>query len=335
MQQDNFHVVLNSHHRNNLLDKIAAITNDQLSKKVVLDNAPSGDKAVMNALLKYVPRETNAKRRATNRAKDISRLLQSCKIQNITTMLDVGADDASITKAVDHELQLDQAHAVDIPMWEGKERPKINGIPYHHIDPITNKIPYPSGSFDMVIAMQSLHHVRNLPQMMYEINRVLKTGGTVVIREHDCNSGLTARLIDLEHLLYTRGVNYDSFTRGPQAYYAKYRSRDMWSRIFQSHMFYPVKCGVKHKLNSTRCYYAVFKKAANAKPISSYNIDALQSIYSKVCVAKPNHNSNDLANTTANTTAKIGGVDCCIVVGGSSIPTERPALIHCINTAMG
>lgn len=40
-----------------------------------------------------------------------------------------------------------------------------------------DKIPFPDGAFDMVIANHMLYHVRNLPKTLGEIRRVLKKGG--------------------------------------------------------------------------------------------------------------------------------------------------------------
>lgn len=51
-----------------------------------------------------------------------------------------------------------------------------DGIEYRVID--IQDIPYPNGSFDLVIANMMLYHVPDLPRGLREVRRVLKAGGT-------------------------------------------------------------------------------------------------------------------------------------------------------------
>jgi SAM-dependent methyltransferase len=50
-------------------------------------------------------------------------------------------------------------------------------------------IPRDSGSFDLVVARQVLHHARDLPDLCAEVFRVLKPGGTfIAVRDHVISS---------------------------------------------------------------------------------------------------------------------------------------------------
>lgn len=68
-------------------------------------------------------------------------------------------------------------------------------------------IPFSDCSFHIVSTFQVLHHVNNVAALLPEIFRVLKPGGSLLMKEHDVRDDLTFNLVLLEHALhdYRRG----------------------------------------------------------------------------------------------------------------------------------
>jgi SAM-dependent methyltransferase len=65
-----------------------------------------------------------------------------------------------------------------------------------------SRLPYPDGHFCAVTALMVLHHVPDADASVREIVRVLRPGGMLVLREHDCASPTLAAVIDTLHGFY-------------------------------------------------------------------------------------------------------------------------------------
>jgi len=181
--------------------------------------------------------------------------------------LDVGCGDGRITNQTGKVLKLEKknVYGVDIEQWVGNDNivsEEINReINFKYINLNNdgkNIIPYKNNKFSFITILQALHHFENLYDMMKEINRVCKKGGTVLIREHNAEEKNTHKLIDIEHLMY--GIISDNLSTSiyEDNYYGLYRSSSEWDNIFKRYGF---KCMYKfHKDNPTKHYYAVYKK---------------------------------------------------------------------------
>ena len=63
------------------------------------------------------------------------------------------------------------------------------GLPIEVAEEFGESIPHDSGSFDLVVARQVLHHARDLPVLCAEVFRVLKPRGTfIAVRDHVISS---------------------------------------------------------------------------------------------------------------------------------------------------
>ena len=77
--------------------------------------------------------------------------------------------------------------------------------------------------------MMVIHHVKNLDLVLKEINRILKMGGGLYIKEHDAFTDADKMLVDIEHAKYeiVRRNNKENFYK---KYYCKcfdYIERDL------------------------------------------------------------------------------------------------------------
>lgn len=63
-------------------------------------------------------------------------------------------------------------------------RSKIGGISTSYFKPLpSGELPFEDASFDVVVAFGVLHHIPNVSRVLSEINRVLRPGGKIFIRE--------------------------------------------------------------------------------------------------------------------------------------------------------
>lgn len=61
---------------------------------------------------------------------------------------------------------------------------KVGGLPVRYVDPSpTGDMPFADGSFDLVLALEVLHHVPNVTHVVAEIGRVTRPGGWVLLSD--------------------------------------------------------------------------------------------------------------------------------------------------------
>ncbi len=65
-------------------------------------------------------------------------------------------------------------------------------------------LPYPAESFDAIIMVDAFHHVIDQQQTLKELFRVLKPGGTIVVKEPDINTFAVKLIAIAEKLLLMR-----------------------------------------------------------------------------------------------------------------------------------
>lgn len=95
-------------------------------------------------------------------------------------------------------------------------RESIHGVPAHYIKPArSGKLPLPGASFDLVTCLDALHHIPTVTATVRELARVLKKGGTAIVREpiismgdwRESRPGLTKRERGIPLPLLTNIVN--------------------------------------------------------------------------------------------------------------------------------
>lgn len=126
--------------------------------------------------------------------------LQSCKI---TEILDVGCGNAEITQEIGSTYQVQTIYGADVySSTDFKVTENNNKVKYHQI--VNNQINLPDASVSLITCFMSMHHFEDFPAMMKEIQRVLRPGGWLFIREHDVasNNQVLKKDLDKRHLEY-------------------------------------------------------------------------------------------------------------------------------------
>lgn len=96
----------------------------------------------------------------------------------------------------------ENSFVTDIQNWLGKEHTEeyAKYITYRYLK--SNDLPFENESIDFITCLQVLHHIPDKNYTLFQLYRILKPGGYILIREHNCESIQDQMLIDLEHSLH-------------------------------------------------------------------------------------------------------------------------------------
>ncbi len=195
-----------------------------------------------------------------------------------TAYLDFGCGDCNKTELVGKMLGLDakNIHGADVSSVDNLEQETsflhydITRNPAVNFKLIKgNKLDYPDGAFDLISAFMVLHHVKDLREACAELNRVLRAGGILILREHDAYNAIDYMLCDVEHAVYDLGYpNEKNAPRNPnfaKNYYAKYRNWLEWAELLAEFGFELIAreydtFSIKKNIGPTRYMCLVFRK---------------------------------------------------------------------------
>ena len=94
------------------------------------------------------------------------------------------------------------------------------------------RLPYVNNSFDLLTVYMVMHHIPKIEVFLAELYRVLKVGGYLIIREHDCEPNDMRLFLDVEHGLYalvlSPAIETPDFCTTFQTYY---HSRQQWRKM--------------------------------------------------------------------------------------------------------
>lgn len=218
----------------------------------------------LNELVLSTPRPMSQKR-GSNRVKDINYIFRNnFPLQQVKKYLDFGGGDGSITQEVAAFLGLkkDSAFLADVPNWlSGTQEYKDNDNVSFVALPGDGTIPLGDASFDFISCFVVLHHVEALERTIAELYRIMRPGGYLLVREHDCNSIASRMMIDIHHMLYTLVGTEKPFKEAFDKYAAYYKDKREWTRLIKSAGFtYYDKLHYKQPRGEMRIYYAVYRK---------------------------------------------------------------------------
>ena len=125
-------------------------------------------------------------------------------INSNTKIVDIGGGDGNVISYIGSKHSINKENLIVVDkedQWTEQ---------YAHSNPITYKawdnkiIDIPSGTVDIVFIMVTLHHMDNetIASCLSEAHRILKNGGLILMKEHNCDSAGIKEIIDWEHHLY-------------------------------------------------------------------------------------------------------------------------------------
>lgn len=251
--------------------KPSLVTDDEVYAKMwnyVHVTMPKSSKKLLNLNNHYF--------RSVNRAEKIQFLIRKyLKTENANvnmtkrqsiSILDIGCAEGNITIRVGDYLDLEpsQINGCDVTDLADNHE-NTDKFMFKHLKQCSDtRLPYEDNSQDVVLALMSLHHIRNIDLMMREINRVLKVGGLLIIREHDSTSQKFATILDVIHgfygMVWSNPAEFTSFSQ----YYAKYFGKEEMTRFIEN-------CGFKEIYNDCRNEpYPQFHKNKIINPLKYY-----------------------------------------------------------------
>lgn len=212
------------------------------------------DSEIYNELRRRFPRDNvDNTRRDAYQAESMYRRIRE-HVKSPTTYLDIGCNRGGITAALGRHLGAKHVLGADVIDWGGAF--PTPGVEYSKIE--NGRLPQKTGTVDLVTANMTLHHIKDLEPMMGEICRVLKPGGHLFIKEHDCWNVMDAMLIDIEHLLYHKvGGDAGEYEMHHYTNYAGWDRLAAPLKYVRSDYFYP---SLRNEMTPTRAYWAIYIK---------------------------------------------------------------------------
>jgi SAM-dependent methyltransferase len=210
-------------------------------------------------------------KRGDNRVKSIEKYVLYRQPRNNriepSCYLDIGCFDGGITHSIAKYFKLHklQTHGVDIKSYGGDSG--YSNITFSQYD--GKILPYSDNSFDLITCLMVLHHVPedNLKILMSEINRVMRPGGVVILREHNVSNNTERMSLDVMHNFYDcvwDGSHYISNDEIQTNHWkTNYKSNDEWTEIFITNgfdVYTPAIVFNNFKLNPFMTYMCSYRK---------------------------------------------------------------------------
>lgn len=217
----------NSFHGSSLYENIETIVKDLVTKY-------KNDETIYIKLRDLYIKEvnTNIKPRENRLVDLLFKLDHSNKcFKTEYFILDYGCGPGSLTIELSKRLESKRIYACDVI------KPKIADDINFELIYDGQILPYKNHTFDTIICMMVLHHVKDIKNALKELYRILKPGGYIIIREHDFLDNMQVYL-DIVHGMYNFVLNDviedEKFCSN---YYAKYRSDKEWRKLLDEYKF--------------------------------------------------------------------------------------------------
>lgn len=212
----------------------------------------------LNSISKSIPTDPNFNR-GKQRVHDLDSIGFFKHIKSVNTVLDFGGQNGIIGKEIGDMLNAQNVIVTDISNWFGNTFTKVPNVKQVFLNTYTLS-DILTGSVDLVICFQVLHHIKRFDITLKELYRVIKPGGYLLIREHDCNSEETRILIDIEHSLFECAIQ-DRGYEYLKNYYANYFTQNGLNMLIEKAGF--IKDSISTDPNTgkdTRYYYQLYVK---------------------------------------------------------------------------
>jgi ubiquinone/menaquinone biosynthesis C-methylase UbiE len=173
--------------------------------------------------------------------------------------IDIGSGGGHKTLKMGKEFELDKENifGADIEKWGPYNQEKVDHK-FNFIEIKDDKINAEDNSFDIASCILMLHHVKNLDAFIYEIKRILKPGGILLVIEHNVYDDYDHLILDILHTLYEALVDKKTtYFEYPE--YSSYYSWLGWEYIFKKRNFTHIENNVLFtKINDETRYDNIF-----------------------------------------------------------------------------
>ena len=252
-----------------------------ISRKVELDensliallnnnvqNTEGNDVDIYKELRKYKKPDTNKLKRNKKRGIEVVNYITRNIPRNYDMKqfyhLDFGGNDGSVASEISTLLNLSKEHvfSADIETWLGNVKPNTYQNISYTVLSENQDLPFNPQSFTSISCLQVFHHIHFLSFYLHNLYSLLKPGGVLILREHDCLNTSTQLLIDIEHVLYEYVVSDTPNENIFDTYYAFYKSYKELRNMLEKIGFKYITSNYNYdiSINPTRYYYSVYKK---------------------------------------------------------------------------
>lgn len=194
----------------------------------------------------------NVASRAEFHAGEIYRILSNYIGDSDTNIryLDYGCGDGSITSALASRLGVTAPDCVDMAAGT------TAGVNFSVVNDDVETLPYPDNTFDIITARFSLHHIKNLDQIVGELYRIAAPGCIFAIVEHDCWNFADAILVDITHGMYMHNADDYGHARSYKNRYGWNEQLSQWKCLYNDYYY----AQPRPEQTPTRDFIAVYKK---------------------------------------------------------------------------
>jgi SAM-dependent methyltransferase len=182
--------------------------------------------------------------------------LRAARIFKITppqNYLDIGCGNGVITTYFGKMIEAENIYGVD-PV----EQKPLEGIVI--TKGTAEKLPYPDNNFDFITALVSLHHIKDLDTAVKELYRVMKPGGYLLIKEHDCWNAMDAMMVDLEHSIFIHCLEKRPIDDEIVYHYKNYNGWDHALHPFKYLLADFYYTTFRHEVGPSRVFWGLYQK---------------------------------------------------------------------------
>ena len=179
------------------------------------------------------------------------------------SLLDFGGDKGGVASklATIYNLAPGEAIVSDVPEWYGHKRERLfTNVTFQTL--YSHYLPFSDEQFDTVLSLMVLHHINQVEITIKELRRVLKPGGLLFLREHDCENEDESRLIDIEHSLFELVLSSKSKQETIEYlanYDAEYRPLKTWTKMLSKVGFKELDLKYESPDTYTKYAYRVYE----------------------------------------------------------------------------
>ncbi len=217
--------IYNSPRKSALIYLLTYRIRDEACKKMIIDYLHNfnvnDDKKIYKEIRKIMEingvKISDDEKRGEYRLNTISKYISVWSKLKPTCYLDVGCFMGDITRTIGKYFDLDpqNIHGIDLKNHNAEQNEKFVFKLYDGMN-----IPYDNEYFDLITCFMVLHHVQhnNLDTLLSEIFRIMKPGGTLLLREHNAEKK-DYDLLDVLHEYYDYVLNSNETWAESKGYY--------------------------------------------------------------------------------------------------------------------